>query len=821
MANNYLFGGGDWSYEQLQSKRKIAEQLMKQGGTPRNVGEGLNALGKGIAAAILNKRISTREGELRDEAMTSWGDFFGNWGGDTFGGGTSAGDGYGGVTTTPDATTYETPDTTEAERMFGPNMSDIYDPQPAPASAEIAWGNIGEDMRPREDLNTALAQSVGSVLGPDWQIQPTSTYRPGDPRQHGQRNAMDFGIVNAKTGERLSWDDPRLKAVAVDAASRGVRGFGAGPNYMGGNTFHFDIRDGDIGVWSDDNGKTSQGGPGATMWRDDLVSAISARPASGNTRLARAGVDTSPQPVAGTETAVASNNPLMETARAIAREEGVPEDMFLNLIAAESSWNPNARSGAGAIGLTQLMPGTAEELGVNPNDPVENMRGGARYLKAQLDRFGSPELALAAYNAGPTRVAEAGGIPDITETQNYVTKVMGAGAPQAPASAPTPTGGAMPPANMQTLMKIAQFANNPMLPPGQRMVAQALMQRMAGQMFAPPQEPDYQMVPGVGVVDMNNPPPELMAGQYEQPTDPNYATLPNGQYIDKNNPGAGAQDIPNYQQEPADEYQRYVQEETDAGRTPLPRLEYEMAIAKAGNPSFGQSGFNIADALDIGKIFEEEQGRARDANQVLGIIQEGRQLMDDGMITGAGANAKIQVIKLAKALGIDVPQDAADNAQAFKATMGRAVGMIIKLFGAGTGLSDADRQYAEQIVGGDYTLNEEAISRILGIAEKLSRQQVDRYNNVIVPGLVNGDVSALLSLGPGGAQTQPQPEPEAAPQEEQSASPQGETAEAEAGPPPASFVNNETIKSTADTVGVTVEQYWSILPEEERAQWQK
>lgn len=95
------------------------------------------------------------------------------------------------------------------------------------------------------------------------------------------------------------------------------------------------------------------------------------------------------------------------------------------LVWQESRWRANAVSPAGARGLAQLMPGTARELGVNPDDPFANLEGGARYLREQLDRFdGDIEKALAAYNAGPGRVAAAGGIPRIRETQTYVSSVM-------------------------------------------------------------------------------------------------------------------------------------------------------------------------------------------------------------------------------------------------------------------------------------------------------------------------------------------------------------------------------------------------------------
>lgn len=92
----------------------------------------------------------------------------------------------------------------------------------------------------------------------------------------------------------------------------------------------------------------------------------------------------------------------------------------------ESRWNAEAVSPAGARGLAQLMPGTAREMGVDPNDPFANLEGGARYLRAQIDRFdGDLEKALAAYNAGPGRVERAGGVPRIRETQLYVSAIMG------------------------------------------------------------------------------------------------------------------------------------------------------------------------------------------------------------------------------------------------------------------------------------------------------------------------------------------------------------------------------------------------------------
>ena len=120
----------------------------------------------------------------------------------------------------------------------------------------------------------------------------------------------------------------------------------------------------------------------------------------------------------------AAGRPWAGAIQQAATEAGIDPALLASLVRHESNFDPAARSHAGATGLAQLMPGTAAGLGVDPSDPLDNLRGGATYLKQQLDRFGSVDLALAAYNAGPNRVAQAGGVPRITETQNYVQRVM-------------------------------------------------------------------------------------------------------------------------------------------------------------------------------------------------------------------------------------------------------------------------------------------------------------------------------------------------------------------------------------------------------------
>jgi soluble lytic murein transglycosylase-like protein len=108
-------------------------------------------------------------------------------------------------------------------------------------------------------------------------------------------------------------------------------------------------------------------------------------------------------------------------AKASART-GVSASLLVATAYEESRMNPRARSGAGASGLLQLMPSTAHELRLDGIDPATNVLGGARYLKEMIDRFGSLELGLAAYNAGPTAVERAGGAPTL-ETLRYVKNV--------------------------------------------------------------------------------------------------------------------------------------------------------------------------------------------------------------------------------------------------------------------------------------------------------------------------------------------------------------------------------------------------------------
>lgn len=158
-------------------------------------------------------------------------------------------------------------------------------------------------------------------------------------------------------------------------------------------------------------------------WRDaDGNLVLSDRPkdpAAQTYRVARAGLFQSTRPV--NRRATHFDGLIEEHAAA----NSINPALVRAVIQAESAFNPSARSHKGAMGLMQLMPATARELGVHdPYDPAENIRGGVTYLKQLLDKYADNEtLALAAYNAGPAAVARYGTVPPYRETRQYVEKI--------------------------------------------------------------------------------------------------------------------------------------------------------------------------------------------------------------------------------------------------------------------------------------------------------------------------------------------------------------------------------------------------------------
>lgn len=145
-------------------------------------------------------------------------------------------------------------------------------------------------------------------------------------------------------------------------------------------------------------------------------------------------VDDEPIAIGSTRAVVATSEQVRARIALEARNHGLDLALLEAVAWQESRGRVNALSPKGAFGVMQLMPGTAAELGVRSGDVADNIRGGALYLRRQLDRFGSVPLALAAYNAGPGAVSRYGGIPPYRETRDYVAKIMGRWRPGTSAS---------------------------------------------------------------------------------------------------------------------------------------------------------------------------------------------------------------------------------------------------------------------------------------------------------------------------------------------------------------------------------------------------
>jgi hypothetical protein len=183
----------------------------------------------------------------------------------------------------------------------------------------------------------------------------------------------------------------------------------------------------------------------------------------------------------------------------------------------------------------------------------------------------------------------------------------------------------------------------------------------------------------------------------------------------------------------AKNYQFYAASELAAGRKPMDFEPYQQSLKRAGatNNSVVMNGENsFAKGLGekiSGKLVEQRDG-ALEASDMLRDNTEARKLLKDGVITGTAADYKVSFGKALKLAGINFAEDEIANTEAFAASRAQVVGKIIKLFGAGTGLSDADRDYATQAAAGKITLNEASIKKILDMSDRASRNVLKRYN---------------------------------------------------------------------------------------------
>ena len=249
-----------------------------------------------------------------------------------------------------------------------------------------------------------------------------------------QENAVDCSGLMVQVFEHFGIDVPR---VSRDQSQAGVAV--SKENLRPGDMVFFDYSSSragvdHVGLYVGDGKMIHAPRPGATVTEAPVdwsaftnarrvipeaspSAAVTPLAAADGTPAARAtgGLSVNMLPSAGREWA--------GTITAAATKNDLDPNLLAALVWSESAFNKNAKSSAGAVGLAQLMPATAAGLGVNPHDPVQNINGAAKYLAAQIDRFGSTELGLAAYNAGPGNVTKYGGVPPFAETKGYVAAV--------------------------------------------------------------------------------------------------------------------------------------------------------------------------------------------------------------------------------------------------------------------------------------------------------------------------------------------------------------------------------------------------------------
>jgi len=170
-----------------------------------------------------------------------------------------------------------------------------------------------------------------------------------------------------------------------------------------------------------------------------------------------------------------------------------------------------------------------------------------------------------------------------------------------------------------------------------------------------------------------------------------------------------------------------------SGAPNQPVQDFQMNKSRAGatrlNVDMKQEG---AFAGELGKgqakSLMDSKSAATDAKEIINTVNEGRRLLNSGMVTGFGAETLVGIGQALSQAGITFAEDATANSQAYAANMAQNVGKIIKLFGAGTGLSNADREYAEKMAGGKINLDKKAIEKILDINERMARNVITQHN---------------------------------------------------------------------------------------------
>lgn len=327
------------------------------------------------------------------------------------------------------------------------------------------------------------------------------------------------------------------------------------------------------------------------------------------------------------------------------------------------------------------------------------------------------------------------------------------GAPQA-AQAPTPQAPAndaqstqmaqaqqLTPQDIRDLLRIA---NNPASSQSDRATAQYYLQQHQARQMTPLQQLQMRKAER----DLNTAPERKMVKDVNERL----------RYAD-----TGDLVFPDVEAEP--EFRILSSEE--AAKLRLPEGTWQIGrdnkVSKVGgggvttNVNVGGGKFSGKLGEEAAKTVMEQYEATRDAASLIGTINEGRALLDDGIMTGAAADWRVAAIKYAQLAGIPVDPATADNSEAFQSVMAQAVAKIIKQFGAGTGLSDADREYAKKMAAGDVNLNETAIRRIFDITDNMARARIQSWQER-VPEIMKGNLEEVLSISEPDAYVSPLPE---------------------------------------------------------------
>ena len=439
-------------------------------------------------------------------------------------------------------------------------------------------------------------------------------------------------------------------------------------------------------------------------------------------------------------------------AELIAQQEGVPVDLFLRMIGQESSWQPGAVSPKGASGLAQLMPGTARELGVDPTDPIQNMTGGARYLRQQLDAFGSPELALAAYNAGPGAVQKYGGIPPFKETQDYVRKILGKNGGQAVADDTMRALGKQPKGLLAN--QATDDTESKMIPEEkpkgllgslgiQKMVEGA--EGEAGQRFFQRdtfKDTAIQLAPLLASMGSNPALQKATAGIAAQRTEEKarnkslefLAGLPGGEeYVriaKAAGPKAAMQAYLESRKAPKDtstsamknynEYQRILAEEGPEAAEQFRTMSKSGTTINTGDR--GANEFIKAQMKKQADQYSAYSDGAMAAQDALGNLSIMEQLASQpGFYSGTLADRVVQVKKAAVAMGAD--PDLVKNEESFNA-IAKKTALDVMGGSLGVGFSNADRDFVTSMVPG-LENTQAGNAEIINIQRKLQQRRID------------------------------------------------------------------------------------------------